>query len=276
MGRLLRQGSEGQDVRAVQDVLNHHIRRSERLKVDGIFGPKTEARVREFQKANGLTVDGIVGPNTHAKLFEEAHVSITLLLLPRLQLTPSGSARRGLQQPRLIPPLRLPPLTPPLSAPFSLRLTPGSFTTLPTLGDPANVLTFTVRVPARNDPIDPHVRARQNIVELIDDLPVNSKFRAFLIDKVPNPVTRVTPPTPGFSWGLKPDFDPFDPTGFGVKGNAAFTVRLLGNGRPDAPNMVFGAWGDGKFFLNFTGQNGQARPTVEAGGTIILGAQGTF
>ena len=52
MARLLRQGDQGQDVRAVQDVLNFQIRRLEPLVVDGIFGPKTDARVREFQRVN--------------------------------------------------------------------------------------------------------------------------------------------------------------------------------------------------------------------------------
>ena len=32
--------------------------------VDGIYGSKTTAAVKYFQKTNGLTVDGIVGPNT--------------------------------------------------------------------------------------------------------------------------------------------------------------------------------------------------------------------
>jgi peptidoglycan hydrolase-like protein with peptidoglycan-binding domain len=38
--------------------------------VDGIFGPKTEERVRLFQGNENLTVDGIVGRNTWTKLLD--------------------------------------------------------------------------------------------------------------------------------------------------------------------------------------------------------------
>ena len=71
MGRLISQGNKGEDVRAVQDVLNFHIRRLTPLVVDGAFGPLTHARVVEFQKVNALKADGIVGPRTMTKLFEE-------------------------------------------------------------------------------------------------------------------------------------------------------------------------------------------------------------
>ena len=38
------------------------------LAVDGIYGKKTKAAVKAFQKANGLVVDGILGKNTWAAL----------------------------------------------------------------------------------------------------------------------------------------------------------------------------------------------------------------
>ena len=125
MGRLIKQGDKGADVRAIQDVLNFHIRRLAPLKVDGDFGPLTHARVVEFQKANQLKPDGIVGQNTMGKLFEEEQLPVTLVLTPR-QATPTiGGPRLGIQPPRLIPPLTLPPLTPPLVTPFFLP--PDSF-----------------------------------------------------------------------------------------------------------------------------------------------------
>ncbi|TYP57882.1 peptidoglycan-binding domain-containing protein [Thermosediminibacter litoriperuensis] len=63
--RLLALGSYGEDVKFLQTLLNQ---RGYKLKVDGIFGPKTLAAVKDFQRKNGLKVDGIVGPKTLAKL----------------------------------------------------------------------------------------------------------------------------------------------------------------------------------------------------------------
>ena len=63
---VVRQSSQGHPVPALQYLLRdrgHHVT------VDGIFGPKTEAAVEQFQIADqshvdGITVDGIVGPVT--------------------------------------------------------------------------------------------------------------------------------------------------------------------------------------------------------------------
>jgi peptidoglycan hydrolase-like protein with peptidoglycan-binding domain len=58
---VLSNGSEGRQVQLLQQALGS-------IKVDGIFGPETEAAVRSFQSSHGLTVDGIVGPLTSAAL----------------------------------------------------------------------------------------------------------------------------------------------------------------------------------------------------------------
>lgn len=61
----VRNGSTGEAVKAVQSQLNT---RGYGLVVDGAFGSKTEAAVRDFQSKRGLTVDGVVGPMTWNKL----------------------------------------------------------------------------------------------------------------------------------------------------------------------------------------------------------------
>jgi len=281
MGRVLSLGVSGQDVRAVQDVLNFHIRRVEPLKVDGIFGPKTQARVMEFQKVNKLKADGLVGPKTNAQLFEVTELPLPFVFMPRLQLnTPQIGAPGsfGIQPPRLIPPLQWPGPPTPFPVPFlnlkPIFLFPNNTTALPDLTGP-NALGLKVTVPTRKDPTDPFVASRKAIIELIDDLPLNSKFKVFLMSKVPNPITKISPPPTGFKWGLAPLFNPLNPTGFGVKGDAQFTVRLTDGGN-GLPNMVFGAWGDGKFFLNFNTKSGESRPAVQAEGQLFLGLKGVF
>jgi hypothetical protein len=57
----LRRGDSHDGVRAGQRLLNKW---AYALTVDGIFGPATEAAVRDFQRQNGLTVDGLVGQST--------------------------------------------------------------------------------------------------------------------------------------------------------------------------------------------------------------------
>ena len=65
MAQLLQLGSQGGDVRKLQETLNT---KGYNLGVDGIFGKQTLSAVQDFQKNNGLAVDGIVGKNTLAAL----------------------------------------------------------------------------------------------------------------------------------------------------------------------------------------------------------------
>ncbi|WP_027364035.1 peptidoglycan-binding protein [Desulfotruncus alcoholivorax] len=62
MLNTIRRGSRGQDVANLQTYLNELGYNPGR--VDGIFGPATEAAVKKYQAAHRLVVDGIVGPNT--------------------------------------------------------------------------------------------------------------------------------------------------------------------------------------------------------------------
>lgn len=44
------------------------------LKDDGIFGPKTDGEVRDFQTAHGLERDGVVGPSTWRAILENERI----------------------------------------------------------------------------------------------------------------------------------------------------------------------------------------------------------
>lgn len=56
--------SQGLPVRQLQELLNSVFTDQTPLSVDGIFGPKTQARVIAFQKQAKLAPDGVVGPQT--------------------------------------------------------------------------------------------------------------------------------------------------------------------------------------------------------------------
>ncbi len=62
--RTLQNGSSGSAVKAIQVILSRVSPLVPSLNVDGIFGPKTESAVTQFQEDNGLQQDGIVGPQT--------------------------------------------------------------------------------------------------------------------------------------------------------------------------------------------------------------------
>lgn len=59
-GRFVQKGSSGSATRTVQEAVG--------AKTDGQFGPRTQARVKAFQKRHGLQVDGIVGKQTSAAI----------------------------------------------------------------------------------------------------------------------------------------------------------------------------------------------------------------
>ena len=58
----LRHGARGWRVKRLQRLLQQHG--CDPGPIDGVFGARTEAAVREFQRRSGLAADGIVGPLT--------------------------------------------------------------------------------------------------------------------------------------------------------------------------------------------------------------------
>ena len=64
---ILRTGSRGQEVKALQSRLNALGYYND--EIDGQFGALTKTAVIEFQKANGLNADGMVGAETKEVLY---------------------------------------------------------------------------------------------------------------------------------------------------------------------------------------------------------------
>ncbi len=60
----VKQGSNGDAVRAVQSQIHSRGDGANQVAIDGVFGSLTNDAVRAFQTLLGLTVDGIVGPQT--------------------------------------------------------------------------------------------------------------------------------------------------------------------------------------------------------------------
>ncbi len=63
---VLSQGSNGQDAKDVQTMLN--LVGGGTLSVDGAYGPMTAKAVSDYQSAKGLGVDGVCGPQTWRSL----------------------------------------------------------------------------------------------------------------------------------------------------------------------------------------------------------------
>lgn len=276
MGRLIRQGVNGADVRAVQDVLNFHIRRLAPLKVDGIFGPATHGRVVAFQKSNQLKPDGIVGPNTMLKLFEEEQMPIRLGLAP--QTASAQNVRSNLLPPRLLPPLPIPFILPPDSSTGIQALTPPGLT-----------LTLVLTTPVRNDPVDPAVASFQQIMQILNQLPQNFPFRGTILGAVPKPVKKVgplaldpvNPMAFGFKWGVDPVFELKSlgpPINFlaGVKGDARYVFKLVDKPGALVPQLGVFVQGDFKATIDWTSTSAQSKPQIDFKGASSIGIQGVF
>lgn len=83
-------GATGDAVQTLQNALNQALAPLG-LIADGVFGPRTEDAVIQFQKSKDLTPDGIVGPQTWGALPSVAS-------RPLLQQGSSGDVVRRLQQ----------------------------------------------------------------------------------------------------------------------------------------------------------------------------------
>jgi peptidoglycan hydrolase-like protein with peptidoglycan-binding domain len=77
MRATIKLGDTGDDVKRIQRV----FARDKVLgpdDVDGVFGPRTEQAVKDFQQSNGLTADGVVGPITWSHVHPYREASPTL------------------------------------------------------------------------------------------------------------------------------------------------------------------------------------------------------
>jgi peptidoglycan hydrolase-like protein with peptidoglycan-binding domain len=283
VARNLSRGSFGEDVRAVQDMLNYHLRRETPLVLDGRFGTKTEARVKQFQRGVKLRDDGIVGALTNAELFELHVYSAQVILLPPLTLPTIGvgAGGFGIQPPRLIPPLVLPTqpqlvLTPPIQFMPAITLKATSAATFSAVKQPS-VLNISFTVVPSKDPTDPVIRSTQNILKLINDLPVDSKFKAFLVAKVPNPISVISEPRNSLSFSpFSPSYNPFDPNKIGNTANAAFSLRLFGKPGDPTPQIALQGRAEGKVELEYTGRAASSFFKFSSEWNFALGLGGTF
>jgi peptidoglycan hydrolase-like protein with peptidoglycan-binding domain len=172
--RDLERGMSGPDVKAIQDALNVQPGlKSPRVDARGVFGPKTDAKVREFQTLRHLKVDGIVGKNTRLALFPVGVATATIVgvrrsrpglhrqpqerypsLLPGKLTPPSldrpvdlDGVKRHVENPTALQPVQIPGVRQPLFARVlpdqilgfdfnHMELVPGGQVTLPSWREP--------------------------------------------------------------------------------------------------------------------------------------------
>ena len=146
--KTLRRGStrgREDEVIFLHMLLNYHLGPpADQLPVQGpdatAFGPRTEAKVKEFQRVNKIDLntrffmDGVVGPHTWAVLTEPLQMNALILAAPQLKLTPPTFPNfPGPMPPKPpiipVPKLTLPPIT----------LQSGAQFTIPFDGSPVTV-----------------------------------------------------------------------------------------------------------------------------------------
>lgn len=139
MARNLSVGCTGSDVEELQRRLNYRLPGSSvPLKVDRIFGPKTDAAVRLYQKLHNLTVDGIVGPLTRGFLNKRLFLMRGVLYreIPERKsppITAAGISRQQFAQAMPAPITQQQPAPPPQpsTATTVVQLQPGLTAVLP-------------------------------------------------------------------------------------------------------------------------------------------------
>lgn len=85
-------GSRGDEVKRLQTALND---RGYGLAVDGVYGPKTQSAVRDYQSKHNLAADGIFGPLTSASLYGSGQSAGKAPILSGL----TDATNEALQQP---------------------------------------------------------------------------------------------------------------------------------------------------------------------------------
>lgn len=90
--KMVGYGSQGDEVRRLQSELNRH---GYQLDEDGVFGEKTKAAVRDYQKKNGLKRDGIAGDETWGSLTASTAAEEQA---PAVKAAPSGKTAAALDR----------------------------------------------------------------------------------------------------------------------------------------------------------------------------------
>jgi hypothetical protein len=118
---MLSFGTQSADVGVVQLGLNRVLPKLTPLKVDGIFGPRTDERVRGFQSTRQLKPDGIVGPLTLNGLFARKSLEATVKITHGTAPSTAVSSSFGIQPPNLLPKPSPPFFTDPRDVAWSLE-----------------------------------------------------------------------------------------------------------------------------------------------------------